>query len=262
MKVKRLGFSLVELLVVTAITAVLLGVAVPSLIRAKKGAKRVACLQQVKGVAMGLVMYANSNDGLLPASVQRADVKERPDLSANILYHEELGYDLAKELGSYVAVRDLHCPEAGGPINVPSGLPAKTVYSNYVFLWGAVNGTPEQGYTKLDHAPPSAVALADLTWTIYMNNETLYAGNHLKKGYNMYRPTPFVLTGEEERGGRQFVVPTMSAIYGMNAAFMDGSAQWVERKLGTWRDAGPFHQGEYRAARVYLPARSERPRPQ
>jgi prepilin-type N-terminal cleavage/methylation domain-containing protein/prepilin-type processing-associated H-X9-DG protein len=68
------GFTLVELLVVVAIIGVLAGLLVPALAQAKRKAKAVQCLSQLRQLGLGLLMYADSEpDGKLPPDPQGAD---------------------------------------------------------------------------------------------------------------------------------------------------------------------------------------------
>ena len=60
------AFTLIELLVVIAIIAILAGLLLPALARAKAKAKRVECVNQLKQVALGFRMWAGDNDGSFP----------------------------------------------------------------------------------------------------------------------------------------------------------------------------------------------------
>jgi prepilin-type N-terminal cleavage/methylation domain-containing protein len=60
---KRIGFTLVELLVVVAIIAMLLAVLMPTMQKAQEQAKNIVCRNNIKQWGTVLFMYANTYDG-------------------------------------------------------------------------------------------------------------------------------------------------------------------------------------------------------
>ncbi|HEY3861171.1 MAG TPA: type II secretion system protein [Verrucomicrobiae bacterium] len=60
------GFTLIELLVVIAIIAILAGMLLPVLGRAKEDSVRVKCVNNAKQIGLAMQMYGDDNNALLP----------------------------------------------------------------------------------------------------------------------------------------------------------------------------------------------------
>ena len=72
MSKRRDAFTLIELIVVIAILTLLIGILVPYLSGARRGAKANVCLSQIKGLAGGLVVYLNeNNDQFIPGRLSK-----------------------------------------------------------------------------------------------------------------------------------------------------------------------------------------------
>jgi prepilin-type N-terminal cleavage/methylation domain-containing protein len=68
------GFTLIELLVVIAIVAILLAILMPALNRVREQGKRAACLNNLRQLTLGWILYADDNDDkIVQANTGRND---------------------------------------------------------------------------------------------------------------------------------------------------------------------------------------------
>ena len=126
---KRLAFTLVELLVVIAIIAVLLAILLPSLQSAKSLAQRMQCQSKLKGAAASMQPYSESFDGKMPTMTGDWDVAV-PGANPGQYVHAHwiasllLQWDMTKQewfglgalykTGYLSSPKNLYCPAATG----------------------------------------------------------------------------------------------------------------------------------------------------
>ncbi len=85
---KKRGFTLIELLVVISIIALLLGLLMPALEKARELARRAVCLSHLRDLSLAWFMYADDSDGKLVNGEAGDDTRPRTDDATGKVYVE------------------------------------------------------------------------------------------------------------------------------------------------------------------------------
>jgi prepilin-type N-terminal cleavage/methylation domain-containing protein/prepilin-type processing-associated H-X9-DG protein len=216
MKAKnRSAFTLIELLVVIAIIAILAGLLLPALSRAKGTARQTACLNSIKQWMIAVLMYKEDYDDFLPrekcvdADHTWADVMDPVNASVwfNILPREQLSqagaYAYAADPGSFHSSKLFQCPTA----NFGSG----TVEPRFSL---AFNSQLSQGTNVFQHVRYSAIT--EPVHTVLFLECGVQGEGKIFPAQSAYNSRPYAwaarLSGRHNRGS--------------NLAFADGHASW------------------------------------
>ena len=98
----QLAFTLIELLVVIAIIAVLAGLLMPVLGRAKESARGAACLNNLRQIGVGLQLYVQDNNNHMPSLRVRS-----LDTNSPVIPLPTVDVALSNHIGN---VRVFECP--------------------------------------------------------------------------------------------------------------------------------------------------------
>ncbi len=208
------AFTLIELLVVIAIIAILAGLLLPALAKAKESGKRIACVNHLRQLGLSMQMYTDDHEGLQPPRTINGPDRSWPTSLRNY----------------YLDLKVLTCPSDLNPVSNTSALSSDDRAPRSYIL----NGWNDY-FEELSPLPSiSALEGKQLPETAIRNSaETVLFGEKTTNSIHFYMdfmevdPATLIANDFSEVDHDKHM-KGQSGTGGSNFAFADGSARYLK----------------------------------